>query len=170
MGEAPASNGMMPSRPFVAAVLLWCAVAGSPAVGRAQQSSAASSAPLSDLDRVRGALARPQSIFLSESLPDYTVRVETEGEDLNLKLAWVYDDSVVPGYVRPWYPIYHFEMQQMLLPNEFRAHLYPMGMPAGNPLRAFSDAMRERRERAARERVRAELDAIRRALDEPEDP
>jgi len=77
----------------------------------------------------------------------------------------------VPGYVRPWYPIYHFEMQQLVLPRDFRAHLYPIGTPSIDPVRAFSDFLRERRERAARERVRAELEALRKAVtDHPGNP
>ncbi len=160
-----ASDPVMPSRPFIATVLLLCGVYGSSSPALAQQPTAAPSS-ISDLDRVREELARPQSIFAVDVQPDYSVRVETEGEDLKLRMAWLYPDTLVPGYVRPWYPIYHFEMQQMLLPRDFRAHLYPIGAPAFDPVRAFSDALRARRERAARERVRAELEALRKAVGE----
>lgn len=148
----------MPSRPFIATVLLLCGVLCN-SQARAQQPAASSVEP--NLDRVRRSLQRDPSIFAVDVAPDYRVRVETDQEDLRLKLAWIYDDSAVPGYVRPWYPIYHFEMQQMMLPRDFRAHLYPIGVPVSDPIRAFSDAMRARRERAARERVRAEIEALR---------
>jgi hypothetical protein len=156
---------MMPSRPFIATVLLLCGVYCTSSDTRAQQPTAPAP-PVTDLDRIRERLAQSPSIFAVDVAPDYRVRVETDEEDLRLKLAWVYDDSVVPGYVRPWYPIYHFEMQQMMLPTEFRAHLYPMGVPAGNPVRAFSDFIRQRREEAARRRIRAEVEALRKATAE----
>lgn len=163
MAPSRASYPKMPSRPFIATVVLLCGVYCSSPRALAQQPTADQPSSASDLDRIREGLARPTSIFAVELQPDYTVRVETEGEDLRLKMAWLYKDNLVPGYVRPWYPIYHFEMQQLMLPTEFRAHLYPMGVPVTNPIRAFSDAMRQRRERAARERVRAELEALRKA-------
>jgi hypothetical protein len=164
-GDERTSKRMMPSRPFIAAVLLLCGVYCTSSSTRAQQPTAPSSS-VTDLDRIRDRLAQAPSIFAVDVVPDYRVRVETDEEDLRLKLAWIYDDSVVPGYVRPWYPIYHFEMQQMMLPTEFRAHLYPMGMPVSNPVKAFSDALRQRREQAARERIRAELEALRKAAAE----
>ena len=158
-----ASNRLMPSRPFIAAVLLLCVVA-STSFTRAQQPTATS--PVTDVDRVREGLIRNPSIFAIEVAPDYRVRVETDEEDMRLKMAWIYDDSITPGYVRPWYPIYHFEMQQMMLPRDFRAHLYPIGVPAGDVVNLFSDAMRKRREKQARDRVRAELEALRKAAAE----
>ena len=165
MLQVPASNREMPSRPFIATVLLLCAVHCTSSPARAQQPTATPQT-VSDLDRIREQLARQPSIFAVDVQPDYTVRVETEAEELRLKLAWIYDDTVTPGYIRPWYPIYHFEMQQMMLPEEFRAHLYPIGVPAVNPIKAFGDAIRQRRERAARERVRAEIEALHRHLQE----
>lgn len=158
-----ASNRLMPSRPFIAAVLLLCIVPCT-SFTRAQQPTATSS--VADVERVRDGLSRNPSIFAVEIAPDYRVRVETDEEDMRLKMAWIYDDSITPGYVRPWYPIYHFEMQQMMLPRDFRAHLYPIGVPISNPVKLFSDAMRKRREDQARERVRAELEALRKATAE----
>ncbi len=164
-----ASKIVMPSRPFIATVLLLCGALCTSSSTLAQQPTATSS--ITDLDRIREGLQRDGSIFAVDIAPDYTVRVETDEEDLRLKFAWIYDDSVVPGYVRPWYPIYHFEMQQMMLPRDFTAHLYPIGMPTSNIASAFSDAMRRRREQAARERVRAEVEALRKAAaDSARDP
>ncbi len=158
-----ASNGLMPSRPFIAAVLLLCPVLCT-SFARAQQQTAPST--IADTARVREGLERGASIFAVEILPDYRVRVETDGEEMRLKLAWLYDDNITPGYVRPFYPIYHFELQRMVLPTEFRAHLYPIGVPVNNTGQAFSDALRQRREEQARERIRAELEALRKATSE----
>lgn len=160
-----ASKTVMPSRPSIATVLLLCSLLCTSSPTVAQQPTATSSS-ITDLDRIRKGLERDGSIFVVAAAPDYSVRVETDEEDLRLKFAWIYDDSVVPGYVRPWYPIYHFEMQQMMLPREFSAHLYPIGAPVGTVVSAFSEAMRRRREQAARERVRAEVEALRRAAAE----
>ena len=159
-----ASKQVMPSRPFIATVLLLCPVLCT-SFARAQQQTAPSTA-MTDVGRVREGLAREVSIFAVEIAPDYRVRVETDEEDLRLKMAWIYEDTITPGYVRPWYPIYHFEMQQMMLPRDFRAHLYPIGVPMSNVGQAFSDARRKRREEQARERVRAELEALRKAAAE----
>lgn len=156
----PASYEWMPSRPFIASVMLLCGVLCTSSA-RAQQPAASSA--VSSLERVREGLARDPSIFAVEVAPDYRVSVETNEEDLRLKMAWIYDDSVTPGYVRPWYPIYHFEMQQMMLPRDFRAHLYPIGVPVNDSVRLFSDALRRRREAQARERVRAEIEALHKA-------
>jgi hypothetical protein len=155
------SKQVMPLRPFIAAVLLLCLVTStSPAM--AQQPAAPLVGPV-DLDRIRERLARSTSIFELDFAPDYRIFVATDDEDLRLKLAWQYDDdTITPGYVRPFYPIYHFEMQQMMLPRDFRAHLYPIGVPAGGLFRAVGDAMRDRRERAARDKVRQEAEALRR--------
>ncbi len=159
----PTSYRVMSPRPFIAAVLLLC-LASSTSLVQAQQ-PATSLGPV-DLDRIREELSRPPSPIFEVDVPaDYRVRIETDEDDLRLKLAWIYDDSVTPGYIRPWYPIYHFEMQRMLLPRDFTAHLYPVGVPAGDAIRAFGDALRERRERSARERVRQEAEALRRAAE-----
>lgn len=158
-----ASYPQMPSRPFIATVLLLGLVHGTSFPSRAQQPTASSPAPISDLDRIRRGIDRAPSIFVVDVPADYSVRVETDEEDLHLRMAWIYDDSVVPGYVRPWYPIYHFEMQRMMIPRDFHAHLYPVGVSASGLGQAFSDAVRRRREAAARERVRAEMEALRAA-------
>lgn len=160
---ARASYPQMPSRPFIATVLLLSLVLGTSFGAQAQQPTASSPAPISDLDRIRRGIDRAPSIFVADTPADYSVRVETDEEDLRLRMAWVYDDSVVPGYIRPWYPIYHFEMQRMMIPRDFHAHLYPVGVSASGLGQAFSDAVRRRREAAARERVRAEMDALRAA-------
>ena len=63
---------------------------------------------------------------------DYTVRVEDSPDDLDYHFGWLYDQTTAtPGYIRPWYPIYHYQMQSMMIPLEHRAQLYPAGVPIG---------------------------------------
>ena len=152
--------GMPPTRPFIATVLLLGLVIGtSPA--RAQQ-PAATRGP--NLDRIRRQLQapRPEITLLGPVRPDYTVRVQEENEDLDYHFGWLYDQTTVtPGYVRPWYPIYHYEMQSIMIPLEHRAQLYPIGAPGGgSTVGALKDAFRKRRQRQAKEQVEAEVRAI----------
>ena len=100
-------------------------------------------------------------MFLGPIRSDYKVLVQERPEDLDYRFGWLYDQTTMtPGYVRPWYPIYHYEMQSMMIPQEFRAHLYPIGMPAGDALGAIKGAIRARQAREAKARVAAEVKAI----------
>lgn len=154
---------MPPHRPYIAAVLLLgLTLATSPA--RAQQPAAAA-AP--DLDRIRRQFAQTgDSIFLGPLRSDYKIVIEEQPEDLDYRFRWLYDQATVtPGYVRPWYPIYHHEMLSIMIPQEFRAHLYPIGVPVGNTWSAIKDAFRARDARAAKARVAAEVKALEQGLE-----
>ncbi len=152
---------MPPTRPFIAAVLLLGAVIGS-SPAHAQQPAARAQA---DLERIRQQLATPprESMFVGPVRADYTVRVEESPDDLDYHFGWLYDKTTVtPGYVRPWYPIYHYEMQSLMIPLQHRAQLYPSGAPlGGNTVGAIKDAFRKRKERQAKAQVSAEVEAIR---------
>ena len=155
--------GMPPTRPFIATVLLLGAVLGS-SPAWAQQPAARSSA---ELDRIRRQLAvQPtESIFVGPVRADYTVRVEDSPDDLDYRFGWLYDQTTAtPGYVRPWYPIYHYEMQSIMIPLEHRAQLYPAGVPiGGSTVGAIKDAFRKRKEREAKKQVEAEVAAIKKS-------
>jgi hypothetical protein len=158
---------MPPLRPFIATVLLLGAVAGS-SPASAQQPAAPPPSADANLDRIRRTFAETavESKFVGPVRADYRVRVEEETPDAGFDFGWIYDrTTATPGYVRPWYPISHFEVQQMLLPKEFRAHLYPIGVPTGDFIsavkKAFRDRSREKRERDARNQVEAEVKALR---------
>lgn len=148
------------TRPFIATVLLLGSVFGSsPAL--AQQPAARSNA---ELDRVRRQLAAPESIFVGPVRADYVVRVEDSTEDLDYHFGYLYDrTTATPGYIRPWYPIYHYEMQSMMIPLEHRAQLYPAGVPVGNTVSALKNVFRKRQEREAKKQVEAEAQALRKA-------
>jgi hypothetical protein len=151
---------MPPRRPYIATVLLLGAVFGS-SLARAQQPAAR---PAADLDRIRRQLASEQteSMFSGPVRADYTVRVEDSPEDLDYHFGWLYDQTTAtPGYIRPWYPIHHYEMQSLMIPLEHRAQLYPAGVPlGGGTISAIKSAFRKRKEREARKQVEAEVAAI----------
>lgn len=157
---------MPPLRPFIATVLLLGVVVGSsPAL--AQQPAASSSSDDAHLSRIRRQLSEPEreSMFFGPVRADYRVRVEEEPADLGYKLGWIYDQTTAtPGYVRPWYPIYHYELQSIMIPREFRAHLYPVGVPSGDVIKALKDVFgkrsREKEQRKARADVESEVKAI----------
>jgi len=149
-------------RPYIATVLLLGATLGS-SLAWAQQPAARSTA---DLDRIRRQLAvePTQSVFTGPVRADYSVRIEDSPEDLDYHFGWIYDQTTAtPGYVRPWYPIHHFEMQSMMIPLEHRAQLYPAGIPMsviGNTVGAIKGAVRKRKEREAKKQVEAEVAAL----------
>ncbi len=151
--------GMPPTRPFIAAVLLLGVVGTSPA--RAQQPAASGAY---DLDAIRRVFVEQptESAFLGPVRADYTVRIEEERDEFRTGFGWLFDKTTVtPGYVRPWYPIYHFETLSMTVPTEHRAQLYPMGVPVGSVWGSIRDAARERKAREARRQVEEEMRAIR---------
>lgn len=150
---------MPPTRPFIAAVLLLGLALGSSPV-LAQQPAARQRA---ELDRIRQKLAAPESIFVGPVRADYSVRVEDSSDDLDYHFGYLYDrTTVTPGYVRPWYPIYHYQMQSLMIPTEHRAQLYPAGVPVnGATLGSIKNAFRKRKEREAKKQVEAEVQAIR---------
>ena len=156
---------MPPTRPSFAAVLLLGVALGTSPV-RAQQPAASSSQP--DLERIRRQFVEQpaESVFLGPVRADYTVRIQEQPEDLDYHFGYLYDrTTATPGYVRPWYPIYHYELQSIMIPPEHRAQLYPIGVPTGNVIGAikgaFTGSARKRKEREAKAQVEAELRAIR---------
>lgn len=148
------------TRPFIAAVMLLGVACGSSAA--VAQPPARSSA---DLDRVRRQLSTPESIFVGPVRADYTVRVEDSSDDLDYHFGYLYDrTTATPGYIRPWYPIYHYQLQSMMIPLEHRAQLYPAGVPVGgSTFGALKGVFRKRQARAAKKQVEAEAQAIRKA-------
>lgn len=156
---------MPPTRPSFAAVLLLGVALGT---SSAQAQQPAASTNRADLERIRRQFVEQptESLFLGPLRADYTVRIQEEPDDLDYRFGWLYDQTTVtPGYVRPWYPIYHYELQSIMIPPEHRAQLYPMGVPTGNVIGALKDAFksssRKRKERDAKKQVDAELRAIR---------
>ncbi len=152
---------MPPARPSIAAVLLLGAVLVCPPA----LAQGPASRPSADLDSIRQRLATQptESLFIGPVRADYRVRVEDSSDDLDYHFGWLYDQTTVtPGYVRPWYPIYHYQLQSLMIPLEHRAQLYPAGVPlGGNTVGAIRDAWRKRKERQAREQVEKDVRALR---------
>lgn len=150
--------GMPPTRPFIATVLLLGVVGSSPALA---QRPAAAGQP--DLQAIRRQLAQQptESKLLGPVRADYTVRVEEDEDEFDTRFGWLYDQTTMtPGYVRPWYPIHHFDTLSMTVPVEHRAQLYPAAVRSDALFGGIKDAIRKRRERQAKAQVEAELKAI----------
>lgn len=150
--------GMPPTRPYIATVLLLGVVGTSPAL--AQQPAASGR---HDLEAIRRQFVEQptESKFLGPVRADYTVRVEEEQDEFDTRFGWLYEQTTMtPGYVRPWYPIYHFDTLMMTIPVEHRAQLYPAAISAGDLFGGIKDAVRRRKERQAKAQVEAEVKAI----------
>jgi hypothetical protein len=150
--------GMPPTRPYIAAVLLLGMVGTSPA--HAQQPAASAR---HDLEAIRRQFVEQptESKLLGPVRADYTVRVEEDQDDFDTRFGWIYDQTTMtPGYIRPWYPIHHFDMLSMTVPTEHRAQLYPAAISAGDLFGGIKDAARRRKERQAKEQVQAEVKAL----------
>ena len=154
---------MPPTRPYIATVLLLGSMLGS-SPAWAQQPAAR---PSADLARIRRQLAVPptESIFVGPVRADYTVRVEDSPDDLDYHFGWLYDQTTAtPGYIRPWYPIHHYQLQSLMIPLEHRAQLYPAGVPiGGSTINSIKSAFRKRKEREAKKQVEAEVAAIKKS-------
>jgi hypothetical protein len=117
------------------------------------------------LERIRRLLADPPAVVLAPPSerdgPVFRVTVhgrKSEGP------AWE-DLSGVPAYVRPRFPIYHYEFLHQVTPEEFRAGtLYPIGIPIDpiitSLVKGIKAANRTRQEANAKEGVRQALEEL----------
>jgi hypothetical protein len=140
-----------------AAVFLTLVLAQGPPVAEAAETAR--------LDRIRRALAEAPAItVLPATRTEGTVfRITVFGRKPDRPL-WV-DWSVVPAYVRPRFPSYHFEFLQQVTPEEFRAGtLYPQGIPIDRVaqflVKQIKAANRRGQEAKAKEEVRQALEEL----------
>jgi hypothetical protein len=77
------------------------------------------------------------------------------------------NDTVVPAYIRPKIPLYHFEFLQAVTPEAFRAGvLFPISIDVLPAVDIIVDAVRESHRRRQEERARREVDeALKRLLE-----
>lgn len=131
------------------------------------QTASADTADSGQLERVRKALARAPALETVRK-PDTdrpVFRLQVRAPDWGPP-PWD-DRTSVPPYVRPSFPIYHYEFLAQVTPEALRAStLYPGAdmMPLFKSLAKSIDQERKRRqERAAKEEVRRSLEALARA-------
>ena len=130
------------------------------ALGQPQPAAAADTA---QLERIRQALAEPPAIVLPSATQRdglvFRVTVRAPKPDRPIWEEW----SAVPSYIRPSYPLYHYDFLQQITPEAFRAGtLYGgAGLPVGPLLeylgKRISIGHRKTREERAREEVLAAL-------------
>ena len=121
----------------------------------------------SSLARVRAGIERQPAIAATlQPRGTLSFRVTVEASK-PLPPPWV-SPSVVPGYVKPKMPGYHYEFLRQVTPEQFRAGtLYPVGGSMLPFLQWFARGVRENarrdRERRAREEVRQAMEQWRAA-------
>ena len=89
----------------------------------APQASPAPELPVS-LDRIREGLARPRSFELpptrSWNRPLFRVKIEEERPRLEFTTKTWEETGIVPPWVRPHRPTYHYEFLSLVTPEEVR--------------------------------------------------
>jgi hypothetical protein len=130
-------------------------------LGQTAQPAPGDELPVS-VPRIQRALAQPEP---EDALKIPTVfRVTIEGHRPNLLPLAPWDpanDTLVPPWVRPKMPIYHWEYLKMVTPEEFRAgNLYPAQISnLLEPLAArMADEIRKAWQRRKEENARKEVD------------
>ena len=122
------------------------------------------------LDGIRSALSAKPAITIPAE-PDATgkpvFRVKVEAWTFSGR-PWDQDARSVPDYVRPSMPLAQYEFLQMVTPEGFRASTlyHPMFSVTFDPVvvkKFFQDWRRAVNERNAREEVRRDIEAYRRA-------
>jgi hypothetical protein len=117
--------------------------------------------------RIQRELARPlpaQPVQISAAV----FRVRVEARPLRMSLPWdPANDTVVPAYIRPKIPLYHFEFLQAVTPEAFRAGvLFPMSINVLPAVNKIADALRAAHRRRQEEQAKREVDeALKRLLE-----
>jgi hypothetical protein len=109
--------------------------------------------------RIQRELARPlpaQPVQSSAAV----FRVRIEARPIKMSLPWdPANDTVVPAYIRPKIPLYHFEFLQAVTPEAFRAGvLFPISIDVLPAVDMIVDAVRASHRRRQEERARREVD------------
>lgn len=140
-----------------AVLILAALLAQAPAAARAQDPQ---------LDRIREAVAETPAITIpahpdDTGKPVFRVRIQAWTFTGH---PWDQDATVIPDYVRPTMPLYHYEFLQMVTPEAFRASTlyHPMLGVSFDPVvikNFFTNWHHAVVERNAREEVRRDFDA-----------
>lgn len=124
----------------------------------------------SRVERIQQALAKPEPDKVVTIPPVFRVTVEGRTKNLFLLAPWdLANDTLVPAWVRPKMPIYHYEYLMMVTPEEFRSGtLFAVSISnLLEPVAArLADEIRDSWQRRKEARARKEVDdALRQLLD-----
>src|SRR5262249_34118603 len=116
------------------------------------------------LERIRRALPKPPAIPIQPATAsDGRLVFRVQIRHRQLPPLWT-PSYPVPSYIRPSYPLYHYDFLQMVTPEGFRASTlypgsvgFPVGAWSGSLVKQIKEARRKAQEQAAREEVRQEL-------------
>jgi hypothetical protein len=110
------------------------------------------------LERIQRELDRPVPEKPLQIPPVF--RLTIEGRRLWLPAPWdPANDTLLPSYVRPQMPIYHYEFLMAVTPPEFRSGvLYQIAIPVFPGIEQMFDAIRQAMQRRREERARREVD------------
>lgn len=128
------------------------------------QSGTPASADSAQLERIRRALAETPAITIEPATAsDGRLVFRVQIRHRQLPPLWT-PSYPVPSYIRPSYPLYHYDFLQMVTPEGFRASTlypgsvgFPVGTWSGSLVKQIKEARRKAQEQAAREEVRQEL-------------
>ncbi len=114
------------------------------------------------VDRIQKELAKPPPIETEESMA--TFRLTIEARPMRFKPLWDTTDPMLPSYVRPRMPLYHYEFLMAITPEAFRGGvLYPISIDVLPGVELLADRIREAWQRRREARARKEVDeALRR--------
>ena len=93
------------------------------------------------VDRIQKELARPAPIETEESMA--TFRLTIEARPMRFKPLWDTTDPMLPSYVRPRMPLYHYEFLMAVTPEAFRGGaLYPISINVLPGVELLADRIR----------------------------
>lgn len=109
------------------------------------------------VDRIQKELAKPAPIETEESMAIF--RLTIEERPMRFKPQWDPSDPMLPSYVRPRMPLYHYEFLMAVTPEAFRAGvLYPIAIDVLPLVEPLADRIREAWKKRREARARKEVD------------
>jgi hypothetical protein len=109
------------------------------------------------VDRIQRKLAKPAPIETEESMAIF--RLTIEARPMRFKLLWDTSDPMLPSYVRPRMPLYHYEFLMAVTPEAFRGGvLYPIAIDVLPFVESLADRIREAWQKRREARARKEVD------------
>jgi hypothetical protein len=109
------------------------------------------------VDRIQKELAKPAPIETEESMA--TFRLTIEARPMRFKPLWDTTDPMLPSYVRPRMPLYHYEFLMAVTPEAFRGGvIYPISIDVLPGVELLADQIRQAWQRRREARARKEVD------------